>query len=533
MSVASVDPILGNSDWHRGESFDVQVVPHGKRPGVFLARIIIKDPGQMQAALHPLFQPITRCDEITELHVFIANQQAEGRLIHVPGQQITDFLPEVISKAFVHSRFLHRCKYFLLPPGQTPSEPVYPVWTRDEKRSMQVVDGKYSEITPISFEFIPTLNCIYRCHECAYRVPKEFMGLWQHNNFANTFHMDLPTMQRLLDRLRAADINEVLFTGGGEPLVNAGTPEAMHYATEIGIPRVGLYTNGALITPAKAQALLAARPAYIRVSLNAGTPGVHHQHHNPLTPGIDYFTRTLKAIESLAETKQACGSNSSLGISYLVDADNVGDVTEAARLVVETAARYPGTINYMRFTPSVNYYGSKQHEQDLFEAAVVTIREQAVPILKDAGVDAPVYYHRFSGLYEPRTYNQCLASGWYGGLGPGGILYWCCEKLFHPDFSFGSLLDRPLDEIWAGPERRAVARHVSEAVLGGTSSPCPVVCKPHEHNKVFAQIERLREAGRIAIVVTWLQQIHELKKRQLSEPPLFNFSSQCPSGKPA
>ncbi|MGB2988210.1 MAG: radical SAM protein, partial [Phycisphaerae bacterium] len=419
------------------------------------------------------------------------------------------------------------CKYFLLPPGQAPSELVYPVWTQDVKRSMQVVDGRYFEITPISFEFVPTLNCIHRCHECAYRVPKEAMGLWQHNDFANTFHMDMPTMRRLLDKLKAADINEVLFTGGGEPLLNRGTPEAMNYATEIGIPRVGLYTNGALITPASARAVLAAAPAYIRVSLNSGTPGVYRQHHNPLDSAIDYFERTLEGIEFLAKAKQTCGSKSSLGISYLVDANNVGDVTEAARLVAKTAGRYDGMVNYMRFTPSVNYYGLKQHRQDMFKAAVARIKNEAVPILKEAGIGAPVYDHRFNGLYEPRTYTQCLASGWYGGLGPGGVLYWCCEKLFHPDFSFGSLLDKSLAEVWAGPERRAVAQHVSEAVLGGTCSPCPVVCKPHEHNKVFAQVERLRAAGKIAIVATWLQQIHELKRHQLLEPTLFNFNSQC------
>ena len=179
----------------------------------------------------------------------------------------------------------------------------------------------------------------------------------------------------------------------------------------------------------------------------------------------------------------------------------------------------------MRFTPSVNYFGPNQYEREMFEKTVAQILNEAVPILKAVGVETPVYLHRFRGLYEPRTYRQCLASTWYGGVGPGGIAYWCCEKLFNPDFSFGSLLEQPLAEIWAGPRRKAVGQRVSQAVLGGTDSPCPVVCKPHEHNKVFAEVERLRAAGKIAVVAAWLERIYEIKQRQLREPTLFGFDS--------
>jgi hypothetical protein len=72
-----------------------------------------------------------------------------------------------------------------------------------------------------------------------------------------------------------------------------------------------------------------------------------------------------------------------------------------------------------------------------------------------------------------------------------------------------------------------VAELVATAVKGETASLCPVVCKPHEHNKVFAKIERFRERGEIGVVRAWLRQIHRIgAESQLdARPRLAGFES--------
>ena len=422
-------------------------------------------------------------------------------------------------------------EYFAIASGSVPDDPEYPVWTRDVRRSTQVVDGKYEEIVPLTFEFVPTLNCMFRCHECAYRAPKERLGLWEKNVFSPEYHMDEATMRVLLDKLKGAGVGEVLFTGGGEPLLDAATPSAMKYARgDLGL-RVGLYTNGALIDRRKARAIMEARPDYMRVSLNAGQRDVYMQHHAPLNPVTrrDYFANCQGALDLLAGIKSELGSATVLGVSYLVDPGNAGDVVSAGRLVAALARRHPGMIDYMRFTPSVNYFGPQQHPQELFEAAVDLIRREAVPELTAARVEANVYSHRFSGLYEPRPCDRCLAAGWYGGIGPGGTLYWCCGKLFNPDFAFGSLLRDSFDDLWSGARRAQVRDFVGRAVKGGTDSPCPVVCKPHEHNKVFSRIEALREQGQIDVVRVWLEQIRGIvsSSQKDASPRLYGFQSSA------
>jgi sulfatase maturation enzyme AslB (radical SAM superfamily) len=323
--------------------------------------------------------------------------------------------------------------------------------------------------------------------------------------------MDEATVRSLLLKLRDAGVLEILFTGGGEPLLNAATPVGMQYTHDLGM-KVGLYTNGALIDERTAKAIMEAQPAYVRLSLNAGQRRLYYQHHNPLSEpsGVDYFRNSYNALTLLAQEKARLRSKTVIAVSYLVDPETAMDVVNGARRVAETARVYPESIGYMRFTPSVNYFGHQQHPRDVFERALGLIENEVAPLLSELRIEPRVYFHRFNGLYESRPYSRCLAAGWYGGVGPGGILYWCCEKLFQRPFAFGSLLDSCFDELWAGEERRQVAQLVADAVKGKTASRCPVVCKPHEHNKVFAKIEKLREQGEIGVVRAWLGQIHRI-----------------------
>jgi sulfatase maturation enzyme AslB (radical SAM superfamily) len=528
-----VNPLLLHWKWKVKDGCSWQVIPHPTCPGDFIARIILRVYNTASPGLYETFRRFLSCDQIASFHVFVEGQHDDAEImqttlegaVHALPAELGHMLSEIFFK--LESSVPNReVEYFIIWPGNMPSETVYPVWTRDINRSRQVVEGKYGEIVPVAFEFVPTLNCIFRCHECAYRVPKEKLGVWKHNNFSPCFHMDENSIRILIKRLRNAGVNEILFTGGGEPLLNEATPNAMQFARELGM-RVGLYTNGALMNAEKAKIVMEARPDYVRISLNAGGKRSYYRHHNPLDKSrkINYFTNTQKALKLLAQIKAHLQSTTILGVSYLVDTNNAGDVGDAARLIGSIASQFPNMINYIRFTPSVNYLGSQQHPQELFQIAVRRIETEAVPILTEAGIDARVYYHRFSGLYERRSYDRCLAASWFGGIGPQGIMYWCCERLFNPFFAFGSLLDKPFDELWFGAERQKVMEFANCAVKGCTDLPCPVLCKPHEHNKVFAKIESLRDKGQIALAGTWLSQIHAIvaSAQSRAKPRLDGF----------
>ncbi len=502
------DSILTRSQWSREGQYDVQVLPHAKTPGSFMGRIVVRGGADVPAA-GDLIRQVRDCGDIRSLSVYMESPSATSEPVKLNVTEASSILPSDLIHALQLNSNQGTPDFYTIQPGTYPKEPIYPVWTRDTERSRMVIEGRYSEIIPLSFEFVPTLNCLFRCHDCAYKPPKEALGLWKENIFAPAYHMDADTMNILLDRLADAKVKEVLFTGGGEPLLNVATPQGMKHSTSLGF-KTGLYTNGTLINERKARAIVEAQPDFVRISLNAGTREVYFQHHNPLKPeaGVDYFSRVQAGIRALAKAKQEQQSRMVFGISYLLDPMNAADAVNGATLLANLALENPGMINYMRFTPAINYFGPDQYPLQAFQASLDALETDALPLLRDAGVETSIYYHRFSGMNEPRPYQECLGASWYGGVGPGGILYWCCEKLFNNDFAFGSLLDNPLSDIWAGEARQQVADHVSLAVKGGTNSPCPVVCKPHEHNKVFWEVETLRREGKVDLLTTWLDQVH-------------------------
>jgi MoaA/NifB/PqqE/SkfB family radical SAM enzyme len=495
-------------DWQKTRNGTYrQIIPTPAEPGNFTMRVLITSSYQRIPA-------VPKNPKVETIQVFV--QQSDGTAAWAVPKSDSGKTTELIN----------------VTDSSFPDLPQYPFWTHDRVRSRQVIAGNYDEIVPLTFEFIPTLNCIYRCHECAYRTPKEKLGIWEDNVFDDRFHMSLATMQTLLDKLKGAGVVETLFTGGGEPLLNSATPDAMRYAAQIGL-RVGLYTNGALMTAGIAKHLVQSDVAYVRVSLNAGSADVHKLHHNALKTlaKTDYLEDTITGIELMAENKEAESSKMVLGVSYLVDPQNVDDAINGAKLISGIARKHPGMINYMRFTPSVNYYGPQQHAQEVFERAVSMLRSRVSPVLEENGVESTIYGHRFRGLYQTRPYDRCLAYGFYGGVGPGGIAYHCCERLFNTRFDYGNMCEHSFEDIWNGRQRRYVLdTTVKESVIGKGETPCPVVCKPHELNKVFNEIERIRDRGQIERVEEWLEAIHTILDRskvvETFRPKIFGFESK-------
>jgi len=521
-------------DWQRKLRVNHQVLPRGDKPGAFVARLLVRPEGEkVNGNILNAWRRMVSAPEVDTLQVFIEEYGAEeqGSSPSTALSSVPTFLPAELRSTFSTDAFPGGTSLFLLPIGMAPELPTYPMWVRDVKRSLQVLAGEYGRIVPPTFEFVPTLNCLFRCDDCSYRAPKERLGVWAQNKIDRRFHMSLTLMQILLQRLKDAGVKNILFTGGGEPLLNEDTPQAMKEARyDLGL-NAALYTNGAQLNYQLAKKIVAADPVFVRVSLNAGQSRVHKAHHSPVEEGPDYFVRTVQGIESLAVAKGSVGSNTILGVSFLVHPNNAEDAVLAAKVIASIAKRNgKGSVDYMRFTPSVNYFGTKQHPIGVFMQTVHKIEELAAPILEEAGVSPLIYYHRFEGIYEPRTYAKCLAHGWYGEIGPQGEMFHCCEKLLDPLFSLGPLLgSESLMDILHGERRREVLEQVvPEAILGGTQSPCPVVCKPHELNKIFAVVEQLREQGKIGLAQVWLEQAHKVivaNPQQYVPGPLDGYQS--------
>lgn len=386
--------------------------------------------------------------------------------------------------------------------------PIIPKWILAEKNFDSIMAQRWEDIRPVTAEFVPTLNCDYRCAQCSYGEPKKNLDLWMKEdgrgfstNFSDEFHMSEETMQLTIDRLVEGGVKNILFTGGGEPFANPRiTLDGMRYAKEKGMT-IGLYSNGSLLTDKMIDEIMEISPLFFRISVYGSNPEAFADYTNQAPKTFD---RVLQNIKKLARRKIETGSQTQLGLSYLLHPKTIPGITNFPEALssVLTDEEF-AAISFCRFTPAVDYFGGEQHSQSLMTQTFAEIEEQVKPKLEEKGIEAKLYHHRLNDLNSSKTYSQCRASGWYLEVGPSGDAYLCCEKLFVPEFKIGNLTQQTVEEVYTSELRRQVLGRVNQQ----DCSECPTLCKPHELNKIFDEVGGLIDEGKGDLVRRWREEL--------------------------
>ena len=119
---------------------------------------------------------------------------------------------------------------------------------------------KGENIYPLYVEFSPIGKCNHRCTFCAY----DYLGYQDRK-------LDTGKTKQVLRDLGKGGTKSCLWAGEGEPLLHPDMPELAKTASDAGID-VGMFSNSALLTEKKAEALLP-HLTFLRCSLNGGDPG--------------------------------------------------------------------------------------------------------------------------------------------------------------------------------------------------------------------------------------------------------------------
>src|SRR5262245_48635994 len=119
--------------------------------------------------------------------------------------------------------------------------------------------------TPMPIEWVvyPSNVCNHACVWCMFRQNGEQFG-------DNRVILPREVLLRFVTDDSRLGGSVIQFEGGGEPLINTHTLEALRLANSLGI-KTAMSTNGRLLTPE-----IAACVDYLRVSLNAGTAAQHY-----------------------------------------------------------------------------------------------------------------------------------------------------------------------------------------------------------------------------------------------------------------
>lgn len=386
-----------------------------------------------------------------------------------------------------------------------------PRWILAENNFSNILVGDWDGIRPITAEFVTTLNCNFRCAQCSYMQPKQELNVWVDKDtnraqfdLGSNAHMDMNTMKVAIDNIASGGVRNILFTGGGEPFMNASvTLAGMNYAKEKGLT-IGLYTNGALLNERIIDEIFQVSPLFVRVSIYGSTPESFSKYTGRPS---QIHERVMRNVKALAKRKKSVNSKTQLGLSYLLHPYTTQDIDQFSESALDgiLQGEFEG-IDFCRFTPAVNYFGNEQHSEELMAQTFEAIGEKIKPQLDKAGIIALLYFHRLNDLHKKKSYTSCRASGWYLEVGPSGDAYVCCEKLFMPNYKIGNLVQQSVEDIYTSDLRKSVVERTNVSKC----QDCPTLCKPHELNKIFHSVESLIQEGRTSQIKEWKEDLIRL-----------------------
>jgi MoaA/NifB/PqqE/SkfB family radical SAM enzyme len=317
---------------------------------------------------------------------------------------------------------------------------------------------------PVTIELDPTNACNHACSFCCWSV------LHEHQRAS----MSAEFLGKIIDNLSRVGVKAIIWTGGGEPLVNKNTAVAIERAHAAGL-RNALFTNGALLTPEIAR-MLVHRCDWIRFSMAAGTRAEYQR-----IQGVDDFDLVKRNIKMIVEMARAEGSKTRLGAMMLLHKSSLATYLPFVEMCRELG------LAFAEGKPHNNY---DHEERSMFiQERNVRLRksagdhdaqidphtsdydpvwwtETAVPVLRQADALATPSFSVVTSQYSEEKYGThhhvtdrehgCDVNNFVTAITASGDVVWCKNYRDRPEFVLGNLRDQTLEEIWAGERRSQV-----------------------------------------------------------------------------
>lgn len=311
----------------------------------------------------------------------------------------------------------------------------------------------------------PTSRCNLDCRSCIRHAWKEPLG-----------NLDLDLFAGLMAEVGAMPGPPAVFFGGfGEPLGHPRIVDMVQLAKEAG-SFAELISNGVSLDPQTARRLLDAGLDRLWVSIDGASPQSYAD--------VRLGDHLLEIVANLERVKALKGKTE-LGISYVAMRRNIADLPAVMGLARRLGATCFSLSNVEPYTENMAaeiLFAQNQFAELPEEGCVMprfdpgAIDQRALAPLFSQFPDALSFVPLAPGRKGlcPFLQRRSASLRWDGRIGP-------CLPLLHahtvclngharhwPDFFFGSLRDRGLDEIWNDPEWRDFRRKLDEFAF----APC-------------------------------------------------------------
>jgi radical SAM protein with 4Fe4S-binding SPASM domain len=315
---------------------------------------------------------------------------------------------------------------------------------------------KKKPVKPITAEIDMTNQCNSNCPGCVGgRTGEEKLSLKE--------------AKKIINQLVKNGIKGLIFTGGGEPLCNPYTINAIGYAHDKGL-KVGLITNGISIKSRIEMELLLVSCEWIRFSLDAGSPEVYKITHGQSKEVFNHVKRNIKEYINL---KKLIGIECKIGTAYLT-----GKKTDNKDYMIDflnTSERLG--VDYAQFRPYLSS-GIKDLSQfnkidfTQFKSSIMVYSKHKYDCINQGNIEPDYYY--------------CHSQQFAITITAVGDVTICCHTRGIPEFTIGNILNQSLKSILKSKKRQTIVDNIN-------IKNCPKLCRGDALNRILNRLDSPKE----------------------------------------
>lgn len=304
------------------------------------------------------------------------------------------------------------------------------VLMHDEK-IRQIVRGQIP--APVEWIIYPSNVCGYQCAHCI--MAREQVD---HRNT-----LSAEAMKRIPDDAGAHGIKCVIFSGGGDPLLNRHTLETARELKRRGV-MVGINNQGFLLDDPTPFDL-------IRYSVDAASRETYLKIHR-----VDGWERVNQNIARHAELRRQ-GAKIELGLAFLITPWNFKEVCD----FVAWGQKY--SPDFIHIRPA---YLDSDYMQEQYPGGSEALKNEIIPALSDTAraleSEFPNVYFRidkFEGFWTPKKYSACRATPLMAVTSGDGAFLICQDRGIRKEEDYlrwGNYNTQTFQEIWWGAEHQKV-----------------------------------------------------------------------------
>jgi len=331
------------------------------------------------------------------------------------------------------------------------------------------LDGK--EVYPITIEIDPTNACNENCTWCCW---------YDHKKTKETMSKGL--LEKIVRNLGRVGIKGLIWTGGGEPLLNKYTVTNMELSKSLGMEN-GMFTNGILLTPEIIKPIINSCE-WLRISFGAATSETFEKCH-----GTKDFYRIIENIKEFVKVKKELKKNIAIGLSMMVDFGNYQELYDEAKISKELG------VDYFQGKP-LNQLGSE--DKIWWETKVIPLFKKAKEDFEDKSFKILTAQYtqdkygdqgsKFLSNITPslevvdEEKGKCYVHNFVTAITADGDVAFCKNMRDNKEYILGNLKENTLEEIWHSDRRRKIIEKIN-------SKGCDTFCQNGRLNQMLKFIK--------------------------------------------